>query len=207
MGNHASLLRGFEQQLRAHEKQNESQAFAAFGKLVRTHHCEAERLMHIVAALRLAYEADAQVQSDPARLDSRRLRSLMEKTRWVAREWERVFHSPFGKAVLKRAASSDPDGRDAEIEYTRVPQRLLSLAADAKDIHRGSSRNRRPLYDDTLAALTEYVKLKSVEYRDSEVSQLVWFATGQRYDENTLRVWRYGHPQALERARLRLSQN
>jgi hypothetical protein len=140
-------------------------------------------------------------------MDSRRLRSLTEKTRWVAREWERVFRGPFGKAVLKRAASSDLGGGGAEIEYGRVPQRLLSLATDAKDIHRRSSRNRRPLYDDTFATLTEYVTLRASEYRDSEVSQLVWFATGQRYDENTLRVWRHNHPQALKRAHLRLSQN
>jgi hypothetical protein len=207
MGNQTPLLREFKRQLRAHEKQTGSHAFAAFDKLARTHHCESERLMCIVSVLRLAYSADAQVQSDPARMDSRRLRSLTEKTRWVATEWERVFRTPFGKAVLKRAASSDLDGHSAEIEYSQVPQRLLSLAADTKDIHRGSSRNRRPLYDDTIATLTQYVKLKTSDYCDSEVSQLVWFATGQRYDENTLRVWRHDHPRALERARLRLSQD
>jgi len=198
------LLLAFREQLRQHAEAHGSEALTALESLVDAG-CSVERLMYTVTAIRLAFQFEARVHGDPARMTSRRLRSLTEKTRWVAREWERELQSPFGKVVLEQAASCDPFSK--EIEYLQLPQKLLSLAAEAKAIHRGSRRNRRPLYNDNLAALMEYVKLKTTTYHDSEVAELVWFATGQECDENTLRVSRAQHPRTHDRARLRVSEH
>jgi len=138
-------------------------------------------------------------------MDSKRLRSLVGKTSSVAHQWEQEFQSPFGKEVLRLAAERDLFA--GEDEFLNIPQRLLSLAGWAKDVHSGTEHQKRPLYDDALAELCEYVKLKTRRYHDPEVSALVSFATRQAsFCETTLRVWRWEHKDALERARRRLAQ-
>src|SRR5216684_9007422 len=47
---------------------------------------------------------------------------------------------------------------------------------EARTIHRGTQSQRRPLYDDALATLTEYVRHKTSDYQDPEVASLVWWA-------------------------------
>jgi hypothetical protein len=139
-------------------------------------------------------------------MGSRKLRTLLEKTTWVARAWDQQFRTEFGEEVLKLAEMGDPFGHKRD--FLNIPQRLLSLVARASDIHRKTKHRHRPLYDDTLAELTEYVKLKTGDYHDREVSALVGFAIGaESYNETTLRVWRSEHPEAVSRARIRLKKH
>jgi len=162
--------------------------------------------MHAIISLRLAFEGSERLQDDPDRMDSRKLEMLLQKTQWVARAWERQYQTPFGKEALKFAAKCDP--RAGEEELLKIPQRLLSLAGWASDIHRKTRHRQRPLYDDNLAALVEYVKLKTGDYHDRQVSALVCFAIkADSYDANTLGVWRSEHKRALSRARLRLKKH
>ena len=198
------LLPGLKEQLQAHEREHGSGASGAFEKLVDVG-CSPEWLMVALSTLRLAFEVEGEIHGDSARMDSRRVRSLLERTVWIAREWRREFQSSLGRAILRSAAGREP--QPAEAEYLRIPERLLNLAAELKDIHRGSSRQRRPLYDDRLADLTEYVRLATRDYHDPQVSTLVWFATGREYTANALSVWRNQHPGAVARARRRLLEN
>jgi hypothetical protein len=150
----------------------------------------------------MAFKLHSDLQG-AARMDSLKLKTLLAKTRWVAREWEKQFLTPFGKAVRESATWNDPTA--TEQEFFRLPQRLLSVAVWASDIHRTTKHRQRPLYDDTLATLIEYVKLKTGSFHDRQVSALVCWAIGaDSFDENTLRVWRHDHKQALSRARLKL---
>jgi hypothetical protein len=194
-------LQVFKQQLRAHAEKHGSKALSAFATLVGSG-CSSKWLMRLLINLQLAHGFEAQVHGDTARMDSRRLRTIIEKTRWVAREWEEQFQHPFGRAVLQWAARARP--HSTKIEYVNLPEKLMLLATAVREIHEGSGRSRRPQYDNALAGLTEYVRLKSNTYHDSEVCALIWFATGQRYEENHLRVFRAEHGRACQRARTRL---
>lgn len=180
--------------------------------------CSEERLWGYLMALQMAFQLEGLIHNDPVRKDARWLRSLVDKTSSVAREWEQVFRSSFGEAVLASAVSGYPSAdpstdpsagrvKSAREEFTNVPRRLLLLADSAKKIHRGSKHQRRPLYDDNLAELTEYVKSETGNYHDREVSALVAFVIDRRYEAGTLLVWRSQHPDTLEHARLRLSRH
>jgi len=161
--------------------------------------------MWSVTTVKWTFEHHYRIQDEPCRMDSKKLATLVKKTLWVAGEWEQQFQTVFGKEVLQRAEGLDLP--KSEGGFLRVPQRLRLLANEARTIHQGTQRQRRPLYDDALAELTEYVRLKMGDGHDPEVSALVWWATGTKnYDENTLRVWRNQHPQAITCARLRLSK-
>ncbi len=129
----------------------------------------------------------------------------MERSRSVAHAWEQQYQTIFGKEVLKLAVKRD--GFASEGDFLNVPQRLISLAECASDIHSKTKSRRRPLYDDCLAGLVEYVKLRTGDYHDREVSALVCYAIRTNYDENTLRVWRSEHPEALARVRRRLRKH
>ncbi len=168
--------------------------------------CEASKLMWHVVHVKLAFEHHARIQDEPYRMDAKRLKTLVAKTLWVANEWERQFRTEFGKEVLQFSQTSDfPKCKG---EFQRLPQRLRLLASEAKSIHMGTRSQRRPLYDDALATLTEYVRHKRGEYHDPKVAALIWWALETKnYDENTLRVWRKQHKGAVERARSRLSQH
>ncbi len=192
------LLRAFRAQLSEHGCLTEFNALESA-------RCEAERLPYYMIAVGMGFAHHARLKSEPIRMDSKRLRSLVGKTISVARQWGQEFQSPFGKEVMRLAAERDPfAGKD---EFLNIPQRLLSLAGCARDIHSKTEHQQRPVYDDALAELCEYVKLKTRRYHDPEVSALVSFATRQdSFSETTLRVWRCGHKDALERARLRLAQ-
>lgn len=175
-------------------------------------HCSAERLMEAVAS---AWTHHANLRNDPGRMNARELETLQKKTRWVAKRWEQLFQTDFGKAVLEFAGRNPFHNG---LELLNTPSRMLSLARGATVIHRGTANRRRPLYDDCLADLMEYVRLTTGKYHDREVSALVSFATatrgkrargskdvGEVYSE-TLAVWRSEHPGALKRAQLRLAQ-
>ncbi len=166
--------------------------------------CLPHWLMYSVYAIRLSFQHHATLQNDPARMDSRKLRTLLKKTDWVAGQWTQQLQTPLGKETLKFASRHPILGGK---ELINTPARLLLLARWAGDIHRKSERGRRPLYDDCLAKLVEYVKDTTGKYHDREVSALVTFAIEQdAYDENRHRVWKSEHRKALERARLRLPQ-
>ncbi len=167
--------------------------------------CSEPDLYCCLTSVALGFSSHKRLQSDPVRMDLKRLRSLVGKTSWVARQWAQEFQSPFGKEVMRLAAERDPfAGKD---EFLNIPRRLLSLAGWAKDVHSGTEHQKRPEYDDALAELCEYVKLKTRRYHDPEVSALVSFATRQgSVCETTLRVWRCSKKDALERARVRLAQ-
>ena len=167
--------------------------------------CSERDLYCYLTNVALGFDSHKRLRSDPVRMDSKRLRSLVGKTSWVARQWEQEFQSLFGKEVMRFAAERDPFA--GEEEFLNIPRRLFSLAGWAKDIHSKTEHQKRPLYDDALAELTEYVKLKTRDYHDPEVSALVSFATRREsFCETTLRVWRCSKKDALERARLRLAQ-
>lgn len=196
------LVSAFTQTLRAWNERTGTDALGGFDALVRAG-CADERLAGMLVALQHAWECEQEIHADAPRINSRTLRSLVESTCSVARKWELEFHSQFGKTILERASRRDVFCKKAD--YLNLPQMLRSLADEAKTIYGGSSRQRRPLYDDNLAMLMEYVKLKTGHYNDAKVSALVWFATGRERDENTLRVWRNEHSDPLERARLCLA--
>jgi hypothetical protein len=183
----------------------EHNCFSEFDELAKALGSE-QWLMYAIVSIQHASESHSRLQDDTARMDSRKLRTLLDKTRWVARAWEWQFRTPFGKEVLKFAAKCD--SLAGEEELLKIPLRLLSLAVWASDIHRKTKHRRRPLYDDNLAALVEYVKLKTGDYHDRQVSALVCFAIkADSYDANTLGVWRSEHKRALSRARLRLKKH
>lgn len=162
--------------------------------------------MQAIISLQLAFEDSDRLQDDPNRMDARKLKTLLQKTRWVARAWERQYPTPFGKEALKFAVKCDP--RAGEEEFLKIPQRLLSLVAWASDIHRKTKHRQRPLYDDNLATLVAGVKLTTGKYYDRRLSALVCFAIkADSYDENSLRVWRNEHKNALSRALLRLKKH
>lgn len=165
--------------------------------------CSAEWLMETVASIGLASIHHANLRNAPGKLNSRKLKTLLANTRSVARQWDQLFQTDFGKELL-RFAGRDPFLNRQELKNT--PSRLLSLARWASDICRGTANRRRPLYDDCLAVLMEYVRRTTGKYHDREVSALVSFATGEESYETTLPVWRSEHPDALSRARLRLAQ-
>ncbi len=167
--------------------------------------CSDTDLYCYLTSVALGFDSHQRLRSDSVRMDSKRLRSLVGKTSWVARQWEQEFQSPFGKEVMQWAAERDAFA--GEEEFLNIPRRLLSLAGWARDVHSKTEHQKRPLYDDAVAELTEYVKLKTRDYHDPEVSALVSFATRQdSFSETNLRVWRCSKKDALERARVRLSQ-
>lgn len=199
------------------ERHQDRDTLAAFKRDLKEHNCLSEFdelaqslgsepcLIKAILSLRLAFDDSQRVQNDPSRMDSRKLRTLLQKTRWVARAWERQCQTPFGQEVFKLATKCDPSA--GEEDFLKIPQRLLSLTDWASDIHRKTKHRQRPLYDDNLAELVEWVKIKSGTYHDRQVSALVgWAVRTDTYDENTLRVWRNEHAKALSRARLRVQQ-
>jgi hypothetical protein len=158
--------------------------------------------MEAVLAIQFAWAHHANLRNDPGRMNSRELKTLLANTRWVARQWEKLLRTDFGKEVLGFA------GRDPFLnrqDLLNTPPRLHSLARWASDI-RGGTAKRRPMYDDCLADVAEYVSLTTGKPHDREVSALVSFAIGEPYGETTLCGWRSEHPDVLNRARLRLAQ-
>lgn len=165
--------------------------------------CPEEKLSLFVVAVREAFKHHRRLQDDGARMNARRLRSLVDKTRWVAREWRQVFQSPFGREVLGLAKVGDPFA--LKEEFLNLPRRLDLLANSAKKIHSGTKHQRRPVYDDALAELTVFVKAHTHKYHDKEVSALVEFARGDRdnYPPTNLSTWRAEHPEAIRCASCR----
>ena len=203
-GSETDILSAFLQKLR--EEEQHKRCHSAFCSLTGSEKCEATELMWHVANVKLAFEHHTRVQDEPYRMDATKLKTLVQKTLWVAGEWEKQFLTQFGKEVLR--FSERLHFRNSQGEFLRLPQRLRLLASEAKAIHSGTRSQRRPLYDDALGTLTEYVRHKTGDYHDPEVACLVWWAIETKnYDENTLRVWRKQHRSAVDRARKRLSNH
>ena len=114
--------------------------------------CSPEWLMHAVGCTRTAWTHHSNLRNDPGRMNLRKLKTLLDKTRWVAQQWEQQFQTDFGKEVLRFAGRDPFHGRR---ELLNTPSRLLALAKWASDIQRGNARHRRPLLDDCLAQLVE----------------------------------------------------
>lgn len=188
----------FERALRDHNCLDDFQSLVHAG-------CPAVTLMERVLCIKIAHESQGRLHDDPGRISQPALRALTKKMRWVADKWDRLSRTAFGKEVLARAERVDVFGSRAE--FFNLPQRLHSLARLSEDLHRGTKHRRRPLYDDCLAELTEWVKLSAHHYSDLRVSALVNWALGAvSYDETTLRVWRSEHKALCQRARVRLSR-
>jgi hypothetical protein len=197
-------LRRFLQEL--YDQEEHKRCYSAFSSLTECGKCDATELMWLVATVKVAFQHHSRIQDEPYRMNAKKLNTLVEKTFWVAREWEKQYLTEFGKEVLRFAESLDLP--KCEGEFRRLPQRLALLASETKRIHSGTRSQRRPIYDDALAMLTEYVCFRTGNYHDPEVASLVWWAIEmENYDENTLRVWRKQHKTALERARAKLSQD
>ena len=186
-------IQDFEQALKAHS------CLQDFRELVKAD-CSPDWLMEAILGIQLASIHHANLQHAPGRMNSRELKTLLNKTRWVARQWEKLFQTDFGKQVLGFA------GRDPvlnRLELLNTPSRLLSLARWAREIRRGTANRRRPLFDDCLAQLMEYVRRATGKYHDRELAALVSFATGSQSYETKFPTWRAEHPVALSRARRR----
>jgi hypothetical protein len=227
----ALLLSAFEKQLGEYN----SECLGAFQDLVRAG-CSAECLMYAVKSVEGAFSHHARLEGNPlpkegadesdeacwerdepelteltldlaekaARMNKHKIRTLRDKTRWVARKWEQQFQAPFGKEIVRLARSRDSSA--SEDDFLNVPRRLLALAECAKDIHAGTEHRRRPVYDDALARLVEYVRLTANKDHDREVSALVSFARRDSYHETDHRPWKHDHLDVLRRARLKLAQ-
>jgi hypothetical protein len=191
-------LVGFKARLREHN------CYADFESLEKAG-CSADDLMEALVSLHLAASLNARLRKGSSgSYDSRRIRTLVQKTELAAAMWDSFLLTALGKEVMRVARGIDPFPGNEDLLNT--PQRLLSLAHIARDVHRATKKGKRPIYDEVLAGFVEYVKFKTGGYRDRKVSALVAFAVGkEEYNEGTLRVWRSKHPQHLRRARARLA--
>ena len=193
------LVRQFREQL------NEAQC-EAFDKL-KVADCDPARLVDYVCSLKLALEDSVELRKDPKRMCYATLRSLTAKMETAAKVVEGLYHSYFGRQILKhvRAREIDKDRARIEAEFWNIPQRLRSLAREARDVHRGTQRGRGRLYDDSLANLSVYVERATRQPHNLEVSILMNYAHGTpenpsaEYTENDLSVWKNKHRPALDR--------
>ena len=163
-------------------------------------------MMEALVSLHLAASLHARLRKGSSgSYDSRRIRTLVQKTELVVAMWDSFLPTALGTEVMKVARSIDPFPGNEDLLNT--PQRLLSLAHIARDFHRANKKRKRPIYDEVLAGFVEYVKFKTGGYRDRKVSALVALAVGkEEYNENSLRIWRFEHPEAHRRARVRLAR-
>lgn len=157
--------------------------------------------MDYLDTLKLAHRHREHLQQESLRMTIDESRSFVRLMVRASRALEKRFHN---SEALQLAVRSDPSGTEAE--FRNIPQRLLLIARWAGDIHKGTARKRRPMYNDALAELLWYVQIATKKQHLNEVAILIGHFTNRPdYAFNDLSSWKVDHKEELTRARLRLT--